>query len=117
MDEVAVTIGISWTFIGLLCLGLAIPLARGRVRRNRRYGARFPESFESEEAWLEINRYGGRRAIVWSMPLIAVGIVSFFLPLQSHTGLTLLLGFAPLAFVLAPVVEAWRFARRRWPKA
>jgi hypothetical protein len=54
---------------------------------------------------------------LWSIPLIGVGLVSFFLPLQSHTGLTLVLGFAPLVFVLIPVVEAWRFARRYRPGA
>ena len=115
MDAVAMAVGISWTFVGLLCLGLAIPLARGRVRRNLLYGVRFAESLRSDEEWFEINRYGGRRMIVWSLPLIAVGIAALFLPLRSRPGLALFLGFAPLVLVLVPVVETWRFARRRWP--
>ena len=98
-------------------MGLAVPLARGHVRRNVLYGVRIAESLRSDEAWAEINRYGGRRMIIWSLPLIAVGIAAFFLPLRSRTGLTMFLGFAPLVFVLAPVVETWRFARRRWPRA
>ena len=112
MDPVAITVGVSWTLTGLLCLALSIPLIRGQVGRNRLYGVRFPASFQSDEAWLAINRFGGRRLAAWSFALIAVGVASFFLPLQSHTGLTLTLGFAPLVFVLAPVVETWRFARR-----
>jgi hypothetical protein len=117
VDAVAITIGVSWTFAGLLCLALAVPLIRGQVGRNRLYGVRFPQSFQSEEAWLAINRFGGRRLAGWAVPLILVGVASFFLPLRSNTGLTLALGFAPLVFVLIPVLETWRFARRYRPGA
>jgi hypothetical protein len=112
MDSVAITIGSGWTVAGLLLLGLAVPLARGKVARNALYGIRFPQSFQSDEAWYAINCYGGKRMMAWSIPLIITGIVSFFLPLRSHTGLTLTFGFAPLVFVLIPLVESWRFARR-----
>jgi len=116
MDAVAITIGISWTVVGLVCIGLAIPLVRGQVGRNALYGVRFSQSFQSDDAWFAINRFGGRRLIVWSIPLVAIGIISFFLPLQSHTGLTLTLGFAPLIFILIPLIETWRFARRYRPR-
>jgi uncharacterized membrane protein len=116
MDAIAITIGISWTVVGLLCIGLAVPLVRGQVGRNAFYGVRFPESFQSDEAWFAINRFGGRRFIVWSVPLVVIGIASFFLRLQSHTGVTLAIGFAPLVFIFIPVLETWRFARRYWPR-
>ena len=112
MDPVAVTIGVSWTLVGLLCIVLAVPMRQGKIGRNPLYGVRFPESFRSDEAWLAINRYGARSMTLWALPLIAVGLASFLLPLQSHPAITLLLGFAPLAFVLIPVLESWRFARR-----
>jgi len=111
MDTVAITVGTGWTVAGLLGLGLAIPLIRGRVRRNRLYGVRFPQSFRSEEAWFAINRYGGKRLALWSVPLILVGLASFFLPLQSHPRLTWVLGFGPLVFILIPILQTWRFAR------
>jgi hypothetical protein len=44
--------------------------------------------------------------------LILVGLGSFFLPLRANPALALVLGFAPLAFVLAPAFETWRLARR-----
>lgn len=116
MDAVAVTVGVSWTVAGLLCAGLAIPLVRGRVGRNAFYGVRFPQSFQSDDAWFAINRFGGRRMLVWSVPLVTTGVVSFFLPLRSHPALALTFGFAPLVFVLIPVVESWRFARRYRPR-
>jgi hypothetical protein len=112
MDPVAWIIGISWTLAGLLCIALAIPLVRGRVGRNAFYGARFPQSFQSDEAWFAINRFGGKRLIVWSLPLVAIGIASFWLPLQSHPNVAVTLRFAPLIFIIIPAVETWRFARR-----
>jgi uncharacterized membrane protein len=117
MDAVAITIGISWTLIGLLCIALSIPLIRGHIGRNALYGVRFPESFESDEVWFAINRFGGKRLAIWSVPLVIVGLVSFFLPLQSNTALTLVLGFAPLVFILIPLFQSWRFARRYRPRA
>src|SRR5579885_888811 len=102
MDIVAVTIGCSWVLCGLLMIGLSIPLVQGRIGPNRFYGVRFPESFHSESAWYAINRYGGRRLMIWAVPLLIVGIASFFLHVQGHAGLAWLLGFGPLVFVLIP---------------
>jgi hypothetical protein len=112
MDAVAITVGLGWTIAGLLSLGLAIPLVRGQIGRNALYGVRFPESFRSDEAWFAINRYGGQRMMIWSIPIIATGILCFFLPLQARPGLALVLAFTPLLFVLFPVWDSWRFARR-----
>ena len=112
MDPVAITVGVSWTAIGLLMIGLAIPLVRGRVGRNSMYGVRFPQSFQSDEAWFAINRFGGKRGIVWAVPVVIVGLASFFLPLQANPIVALAVGFAPLVFVLMPAIESWRFARR-----
>ncbi len=122
MDAVALTVGSAWTLAGLLIMGLAIPLVRGRVSPNGVYGVRLSQSFRSADAWYAINRYGGRRLIIWAVPLIVVGLISFFLPLQSRPALALVLGIAPLIFVLIPAWESWRFARRyeapsdrQWP--
>lgn len=115
MDAVSIIVGASWTFAGLIAIGLAIPLVRGRVERNGLYGVRFPESFQSDDAWYAINRYGGRRMIVWALPLLLVGITCFFLHLRQHPRLTLILGFAPLIFFFIPALQAWRFARKYRP--
>lgn len=116
MDPVSITIGLSWCISGLLLMVLSVPLARGKVGRNFVYGVRFPQSFQSDDAWHAINRFGGRRMILWSVPIIAVGVVSFFIPLESRTTLSLLLGFGPMAFVVIPAIESWRFAQRYIPR-
>lgn len=112
MDPVALTVGLCWTLAGLLCVALSISLIRGRVRRNAFYGVRFPESFASDDAWLAINRFGGKRLAAWSPALVLTGVACFLLPLRQHTSLTLTLGFAPLIFLLIPAWQSWRFARR-----
>jgi uncharacterized membrane protein len=112
LDPIAIIVASCWTITGLLIIAFAIPLVGGRIAPNQMYGIRLPQAFESEEAWYAINRFGGKRLIVWAVPLILVGLGCFFVPLQQNIGLTLFVGFAPLIFVLLPCFEAWRFARR-----
>ena len=112
MDPVAMIIGTSWTVTGLIAIAVCIPLAQGRVGRNRFYGIRLSQSFRSDDAWFAINRYGARRMIVWSLPLILLGIGSFFVPLQAHPALAIAIGFVPCIFVLMPALEIFRFAQR-----
>lgn len=112
MDPVAITVGLSWVFLSVLCIALAVPLMRGKVPPNAAYGMRIPASFRSEAAWFAINRFGGRQLALWAVPMLLVGVVSLFLPLKSHTALTLALGFAPLIFVLIPLALTLRFAKR-----
>jgi uncharacterized membrane protein len=112
MDPVAITIGVCWIVVGLICVGLAVPLVQGKVRQNALYGVRFPQSFQSDEAWFAINRYGAKRLMIWAMPMIVAGVTACFLPLQTRPWAALLCGLLPLAFVLIPLLEAWNFARQ-----
>ena len=111
MDAVSITVGLSWTLGGLLIMGVALPLARGRVPWNPLYGVRLPQSFRSDEAWFAINRFGGKRLVVWSIPMVATGLVSFFIPMQPYPTRALIISLAPLVFLFIPVVESWRFAK------
>jgi uncharacterized membrane protein len=112
MQTINLVIGIAWITSGLSCLGLSLPLIARRVGRNPLYGVRFPESFRSDEAWFAINRFGGQRLALWSVPQIICGIAALFVPLQDNSTLTLVIGFAPIVFVLIPAFESWRFAKR-----
>ena len=116
MDPVAVILGTSWTLTGVVIIVVSIPLALGRVGRNRFYGVRLSQSFRSDDAWLAINQFGGKRMIAWSVPLVLVGIICFFLSLQSHPALTLALGFVPCVCLFIPLLETWRFARGYQPR-
>ena len=90
----------------LLFIALAIPLVRGKVRMNRLYGVRFRKSFESDELWYKINRYGGWRLIQWSVVLLVLGLAAPWL----QGDLVLPLAFAPL-LVLVPCWQSNRYAK------
>ncbi len=115
MDPVAIILGTSWTITGLLIIGVCIPLAQGRIGRNRFYGIRLSQSLRSDDYWFAINRFGGKHMMVWSVPLVLVGIVCFFLPLLPHPVLTLALGFAPCICLVMPIFQTFRFAQRYRP--
>ena len=51
---------IVYLFIGLMLVGLAVPLVRGRVRPNRWYGFRVQETLEDPDVWYAVNSYSGR---------------------------------------------------------
>ena len=112
MDAVAITVGVGWIAVGLITIGLAIPLLQGKVGRNALYGVRFKQSFQSDDAWFAINRYGAKRMMIWALPMVVTGIATLLVPLQTHPFLALLVGLAPLLFILVPVLDTWQFARR-----
>jgi uncharacterized membrane protein len=66
--------------IAILIGGLSIPLIRRKVPMNHFYGVRFPQSFKSEKAWYEINEYGGRLLLLWSVPILLIGIYGLLRP-------------------------------------
>ena len=111
MDPTGIAIGFSNIFTGGIVLLLALPLLRGSIKPNHLYGVRFAQAFASDQAWYEINRYGARRLIFWSIPVVLLGVVAIFLPLGSSFAATLLFACAPLIVVI-PAIESWRFARR-----
>jgi hypothetical protein len=115
MSSTGVLLGMSNTSIAVLIVVLSIPLLQGQVKMNRLYGARFRQSFVSEENWYKINRYAAKQAIGWAIPLFLVGIVAFFVNLDRdgavRTGLVLLFALAPLMVVI-PAIMSYLYARR-----
>ena len=49
--------------VGLLLIGISIPLIKRSIQMNQYYGVRTPEAFKSEENWYEINSYGGKQLL------------------------------------------------------
>ena len=114
MDQFSVLLGISNSLCAVLFVCLSLPLLKGRIRMNRWYGIRFKKAYESEKNWYRLNRYGAERIITWSVPLLVVGVATFFVPLQTQGGprraLIVALASAPL-IVLIPAVESYLYSR------
>lgn len=111
MDTIFIIIGFSNIFTGILVLAVCIPLLNRKIGMNRVYGFRFRKSFESDEKWYEINRYGARKMIFWSFAIIALGILSFTLPTDGGETLRIIMACAPLLLII-PATQSWIFARK-----
>jgi hypothetical protein len=98
---------------GILIIGMAFPLYRGRVRRNGLYGVRFPATLADDRVWYPINTRGGRDMIVVGGAYLAA--VTFTLLFGAHWGiLPRILG--PTAFLavglIVDSIVLWRAASR-----
>ncbi|MFH2137250.1 MAG: SdpI family protein [Candidatus Omnitrophota bacterium] len=89
-------------FYGLLMVALCLPLLKRKIKMNRWYGMRLPKAFKSEENWYKINEYGGKIFIYWSIPIVLIGMVMFFLPPLGEEGI-LVLCFAILFHIIATI--------------
>lgn len=113
MNSINLILGFLSIGYGFLFMGISIPLLRGSFPRNSLYGFRFRQSFESEEAWQRINRYGARRMILWSLVILVLGLGTFFLPLGESVILIVIVAVVPPMVILIPVIEAYRYAQRQ----
>ena len=115
MSSTSVLLGISNLSIAVLIIVVSIPLLQGHVKMNRMYGARFKQSFVSDENWYKINRYAAKQAMGWSIPLFLVGVGAFFVNFETNgkveTYLVLAFALAPLV-VLVPALMSYLYARR-----
>ena len=111
MDPTSITLGISNISIAVLIILLSIPLVRRKVGMNKLYGIKIKKAFESEENWYKINAYGGKQMILWSIPLLLLGIATFFLPLEGNEPMIIAVACAPL-ILLVPIITGCAYAKK-----
>jgi uncharacterized membrane protein len=112
MDMVSLTVGLSLIFAGGVIALVSMPLLYDKVSRNIWYGVRIPKSMESDANWYEINRYGAKQMIPWAFVIVCFGVVALMVPLQPRPALAIVFGFAPLIFLLIPIIKTMRWANR-----
>lgn len=104
------TIAIINIVASLLIVGVSIPLVLRKITMNHFYGIRFPQSFKSNEAWYEINEYGGKALIVSMLPNIGYGIYGVIYQPSSYNMVSLLLIVGSLSLAcLVSFVKARKF--------
>ncbi len=109
VELIALFLGLLNLVVGLVIGLISVPLARGKVSVNRVYGIRLAKSYESEENWDRINRFGGRQLILGGLVLMLLGIVLLFLDLDSSPELVFLLGLTPLLLII-PALRIMSYA-------
>lgn len=103
--------GIMHILTAFILIGISIPLVKGEISMNKYYGIRFKKSYDSDENWYKINKYGGQQLIKWSIPLALSGVISFFMPIEKSPVLFLLSLCAPL-IILVPVVMSYLYTKK-----
>ena len=115
MEILPLIAAITNIVLALLLIGISLPLVLGKVLMNHVYGIRFAKSFESEELWVKINRYGGKQIIFWSIPIILLGLAALVFP-TLVTGLRafmLITCIAPPVFIVIAVITSYRYAKKQ----
>lgn len=102
--------GLSNCIAGILFIVISLPLVLEKIPMNSLYGVRFKKSYESEENWYKINRYGGKQLIYWSTALILLGLITFFSPLAEIQSFNTISAFAPL-IVFVPAYKSYKYAQ------
>jgi hypothetical protein len=90
----------------ILTIAMSVPLIRRKVRMNAWYGCRIPEAYRSEEAWLEINEYGGRLLLFWGISIAATATIGGLLERRdwmAYDFLALVVILGGLAIVFAKI--------------
>ena len=115
MSAIGIILALTNICCAVVFIGLSLPLYYGKVKMNRWYGVRVRKAFASEDNWYKINRYGAKRLMVWSVPLLVIGIACFFVPFgegdDANAPLIISFAHAPL-ISLVPVLEVLIYARK-----
>ncbi len=111
MDTAARALGLTIICAAVVMILISIPLLKHKIPMNRWYGARFKKSFESEANWYNINAYSAKQLMLWSIPILIIGIVTLFLPLEGNTRLFTVIAFTPL-LACVPCLTSYIYARK-----
>jgi len=65
--------------VGVLYIGIGIPLLLGRVRPNSWYGSRTRKTLSDDRIWYAVNRVTGRAMMVTGIAVIAAAVVVFLI--------------------------------------
>ncbi len=111
IDSLLGILGITYIFVGLLLIVLSIPLISSKVGRNALYGVRIGKSFESDENWYAINKYGGKVLIVVGVITAVLGASYIFIGDVSNM-LDAILSFLPIIVILIGCMVAYFHAKK-----
>jgi len=98
--------------VGLLLVGLSIPLVRRKIGPNNFYGLRIPDTLENEQVWYEANARSGREFCWLGVCIIVVAIGLYFVPWSEPDWYPLVCCGLLLIGVVVYSVRGFRIARQ-----
>jgi uncharacterized membrane protein len=99
--------GLVMVGMGALFVALGLPLARGKVRRNRWFGYRTPRTMKDDRIWEPVNAMTGIAFVVAGVLAVAIGGLLVVFSGREELA-QLALGIGVPALVLWLVVTIWR---------
>jgi uncharacterized membrane protein YedE/YeeE len=66
--------------IGILLVGLSIPLMQDKIRPNGLYGFRVAKTMNNPDIWYAVNRHFSYRLLWSGIACLASGIILYFVP-------------------------------------
>ena len=97
--------------VGIVFIAISIPLVKRKIGMNDLYGFRISKSFESAQNWYNINAYGAKQLIIWSIFIILIGVAFLFIPINEGTHLIFAVGPITLS-VLITIIKTLIYANR-----
>ncbi len=97
--------------VGLIFIGLSIPLIQRKIRPNAFYGLRVAETLENEIVWYEANARSGKDLLWLGVGTIIVSGGLFALPWQESSHYELVCCGLLLVGVIIYAVRGIRIAR------
>ena len=114
MDPINFVLAIAYVFLGILITAICMPLLQGKVKMNDFYGVRIKKSYESEENWYKINKFGARQLIGWAIFMIFMGVVSLFIPFHHNDKAILAFVILPIIAIIIPLYHIFDYVKTLW---
>lgn len=105
-------LGLLHIGVGVLVIGVSIPLLLGKVRMNRWYGTRLPAAYKSEAHWYRINRYGAMQMIAYGVVLALLGVFILLNPPRLGSVWFVMALAAPGLLIIPMLIMLLRYAKR-----
>jgi hypothetical protein len=108
-----IIVGLINSIAGLFFMLSCIPLVRRRIKMNDLYGFRISKAFESEQNWYDINEYGARKTMGWSIFTFISGVAAFFISFEDDSMLSWLWVTLPISLTaIVPIVQTFKYSKR-----
>jgi uncharacterized membrane protein len=108
---------VVFILLGILFIGLALPMMRRRIKPNPLYGIRVAATFADEWVWYEANAAAGRDLAVFGLIQIAVALTLAFwpaIPVLAYLFINLaVLGIGTIVFAIVSLRRANRLLKQR----
>ncbi len=112
MDE-HIVVGLVNSISGFIFILFSIPFIMRKIKMNDVYGFRFSKAFESEENWYDINEYGAKKMLGWSIFTLLSGLIAFFINFDEKSILPMLWVGIPITLTtVVPIVQTIYHSKR-----